>query len=140
MRHGDQAMPDLFEEAVATPEPSASVHTRVEQTANDAACSHWRQSAGPRCVLNRALAVTREDANETARQETAYFSQPRSGRWPGLLVSQDLSVYTDYMGRNSAPNEVAGALRVSIGLLVRRLRQAKADGDLTLPESTALAR
>ena len=44
------------------------------------------------------------------------------------------------MGRNSAPNEVAGALRVSIGLLVRRLRQAKADGDLTLPESTALAR
>jgi DNA-binding MarR family transcriptional regulator len=44
------------------------------------------------------------------------------------------------MSRNSAPNEVAGALRVSIGLLVRRLRQAKADGDLTLPESTALAR
>jgi DNA-binding MarR family transcriptional regulator len=44
------------------------------------------------------------------------------------------------MSRNSAPNDVAGALRVSIGLLVRRLRQAKADGDLTLPESTALAR
>jgi DNA-binding MarR family transcriptional regulator len=37
-------------------------------------------------------------------------------------------------------NDVAGALRVSIGLLVRRLRQAKSDGDLTLPESTALAR
>jgi DNA-binding MarR family transcriptional regulator len=36
--------------------------------------------------------------------------------------------------------EVAGALRVSIGLLVRRVRQAKSDGDLTLPESSALAR
>ena len=35
---------------------------------------------------------------------------------------------------------VAGALRLSIGLLVRRLRQAKADGELTLPESSALAR
>jgi DNA-binding MarR family transcriptional regulator len=29
---------------------------------------------------------------------------------------------------------------VSIGLLVRRVRQAKSDGDLTLPESSALAR
>ena len=37
-------------------------------------------------------------------------------------------------------NEVAGALRVSIGLLTRRLRQAKADGEVTLPESSALAR
>jgi DNA-binding MarR family transcriptional regulator len=37
-------------------------------------------------------------------------------------------------------NEVAGALRVSVGLLIRRLRQAKADGELTLPESSALAR
>jgi DNA-binding MarR family transcriptional regulator len=35
---------------------------------------------------------------------------------------------------------VAGALRVSIGLLVRRLRQTKARGDLTLPETSALAR
>jgi DNA-binding MarR family transcriptional regulator len=35
---------------------------------------------------------------------------------------------------------VAGALRVSIGLLVRRLRQTKARGELTLPETSALAR
>jgi len=37
-------------------------------------------------------------------------------------------------------NEVAGALRVSIGLLHRRLRQTRADGELTLPESSALTR
>jgi DNA-binding MarR family transcriptional regulator len=37
-------------------------------------------------------------------------------------------------------NEVAGALRVSMGLLFRRLRQIKAEGELTLPESSALAR
>jgi DNA-binding MarR family transcriptional regulator len=37
-------------------------------------------------------------------------------------------------------DEVAGALRVSIGLLVRRLRQLKASGELTLPEISALAR
>ena len=36
--------------------------------------------------------------------------------------------------------EVAGALRVSIGLLVRRVRQIKTEGELTLPESSALAR
>lgn len=36
--------------------------------------------------------------------------------------------------------DVAGALRLSIGLLRRQLRQAPADGDLTLPESSALAR
>ena len=36
--------------------------------------------------------------------------------------------------------EVAGALRVSIGLLHRRLRQRRADGELTLPESSALTR
>src|SRR6266567_5191186 len=35
---------------------------------------------------------------------------------------------------------VASALRVSIGLLLRRLRQAQADGELTLPESSALTR
>ena len=58
----------------------------------------------------------------------------------GNLISYDLSVYTDYMSRDLDANEVAGALRVSLGLLVRRLRQAKSDGDLTLPESTALAR
>jgi DNA-binding MarR family transcriptional regulator len=37
-------------------------------------------------------------------------------------------------------DEVAAALRVSIGLLLRRLRQAPAAGDLTLPETSALAR
>jgi len=36
--------------------------------------------------------------------------------------------------------QVAAGLRVSMGLLVRRLRQAGADDELTLPESSALAR
>jgi DNA-binding MarR family transcriptional regulator len=36
--------------------------------------------------------------------------------------------------------EVAAALRVSIGLLLRRLRQVRGEGELTLPESSALAR
>jgi DNA-binding MarR family transcriptional regulator len=44
------------------------------------------------------------------------------------------------MSRELDASEVAGALRVSIGLLVRRLRQVQAEGDLTLPESSALAR
>src|SRR4051794_22718399 len=37
-------------------------------------------------------------------------------------------------------DQVAGALQVSLGLLVRRLRQAQVGGELTLPESSALAR
>jgi len=37
-------------------------------------------------------------------------------------------------------SEVAGAIRVSVGLLVRRLRQIKSEGGLSLPESSALAR
>jgi DNA-binding MarR family transcriptional regulator len=37
-------------------------------------------------------------------------------------------------------DQVAAALRVSMGMLVRRLRQLKAEGELTLPESAALAR
>jgi DNA-binding MarR family transcriptional regulator len=36
--------------------------------------------------------------------------------------------------------QVARALRLSIGLLLRRLRQAQTAGELTLPESSALAR
>lgn len=36
--------------------------------------------------------------------------------------------------------KIAGALQVSIGLLRRRLRQAQADGELTLPETSALVR
>jgi DNA-binding MarR family transcriptional regulator len=35
--------------------------------------------------------------------------------------------------------EVAGALRVGIGLLVRRLRQVQPDGGLSMPEASALA-
>ena len=35
---------------------------------------------------------------------------------------------------------VAGALRVSIGLLLRRMRQVRPDGELSLPETSALAR
>jgi DNA-binding MarR family transcriptional regulator len=37
-------------------------------------------------------------------------------------------------------SEVAVALRVSVGLLHRRMRQVRVDGELTLPESSALAR
>lgn len=37
-------------------------------------------------------------------------------------------------------SEVAGALRVAVGLVVRKLRQAQRDGELTLAESWALAR
>lgn len=36
--------------------------------------------------------------------------------------------------------QVAAALQVSIGLLLRRVRQAQAEGELTLPETSALAR
>jgi DNA-binding MarR family transcriptional regulator len=38
------------------------------------------------------------------------------------------------------PDDVAVALRLSIGLFVRRLRQAPVPGELTLPEFSALAR
>ena len=38
------------------------------------------------------------------------------------------------------PEDVAAALRVSIGLFVRRLRQAPVQGELTLPEISALTR
>ena len=36
-------------------------------------------------------------------------------------------------------HDIAAALRVSIGLLRRRLRQVRPDDELTLPESSALA-
>jgi DNA-binding MarR family transcriptional regulator len=36
--------------------------------------------------------------------------------------------------------DIAAALRVSIGLLLRRLRQVRPDDELTVPESSALAR
>jgi DNA-binding MarR family transcriptional regulator len=38
------------------------------------------------------------------------------------------------------PGQVAAALRVSLGLLVRRVRAAKAEGGLTMPETSALSR
>jgi DNA-binding MarR family transcriptional regulator len=38
------------------------------------------------------------------------------------------------------PHEVAAALRMSVGLLLRRMRQARPDGELTLPEAAALTR
>jgi DNA-binding MarR family transcriptional regulator len=44
------------------------------------------------------------------------------------------------MGEDPDLYDVAGALRVSIGLLVRRLRQVRPDGELTLPETSALTR
>jgi DNA-binding MarR family transcriptional regulator len=46
----------------------------------------------------------------------------------------------DAHGAPPEPHQVAAALRVSIGLLRRRLRQAPAEGELTLPETAALAR
>ena len=44
------------------------------------------------------------------------------------------------MAQNPAPRDVAAALRVSIGLLWRRLRQFPAREGLTLPETSALSR
>jgi DNA-binding MarR family transcriptional regulator len=44
------------------------------------------------------------------------------------------------MSQKPDVNEVAGALQISMGLFFRRLRQAQAEGELTLPESSALAR
>ena len=44
------------------------------------------------------------------------------------------------MGQDPEVHDVALALLVGIGLLVRRLRQVQRDGDLTLPETSALAR
>ena len=44
------------------------------------------------------------------------------------------------MSEDPDAGDVAAALRVSIGLLLRRLRQVPAEGELTLPESSALAR
>lgn len=38
------------------------------------------------------------------------------------------------------PQEVAASLRTSIGFLVRRTKQVRVEGELTLPESLALSR
>jgi DNA-binding MarR family transcriptional regulator len=44
------------------------------------------------------------------------------------------------MAQNLDISDVAESLRECIGLLVRRLRQAQAEGELTLPETSALVR
>jgi DNA-binding MarR family transcriptional regulator len=44
------------------------------------------------------------------------------------------------MDHDSEIEKVADALRMSVGLLLRRLRQAQLQGELTLPETSALAR
>jgi DNA-binding MarR family transcriptional regulator len=44
------------------------------------------------------------------------------------------------MSQDPDVSQVAAALRVSIGLLLRRLRQVRVEGELTLPESSALVR
>jgi DNA-binding MarR family transcriptional regulator len=44
------------------------------------------------------------------------------------------------MGRTVDAAEVARALRVSIGVFVRRLRQVQEEGELTLPQISALAK
>jgi DNA-binding MarR family transcriptional regulator len=38
------------------------------------------------------------------------------------------------------PFDLADSLRVSLGLLIRRIRQVQAGGELTMPETAALAR
>jgi DNA-binding MarR family transcriptional regulator len=44
------------------------------------------------------------------------------------------------MSKDPEADRVAAALRLNLGLLVRRLRQVQAEGELTLSESSALAR
>ncbi len=44
------------------------------------------------------------------------------------------------MAQDPDVTDVARALRASIGLLLRRLRQVQGEGELTLPESAALTR
>ncbi len=44
------------------------------------------------------------------------------------------------MSRDSDVDQVAATLRLSIGLLLRRLRQVQPAGELTMPESSALVR
>jgi DNA-binding MarR family transcriptional regulator len=44
------------------------------------------------------------------------------------------------MTREIDIDQIAGSLRLSLGLLIRRLRQVKSQGELTLPEISVLAR
>jgi DNA-binding MarR family transcriptional regulator len=43
-------------------------------------------------------------------------------------------------GAEAYAADVAAAIRASVGLLLRRMRQVPVDGELTLPESSALTR
>jgi len=44
------------------------------------------------------------------------------------------------MSQDPDVSELAAALRASVGLLLRRMRQVQPDGELSLPESSALTR
>jgi DNA-binding MarR family transcriptional regulator len=44
------------------------------------------------------------------------------------------------MKEDPGVERLAGALKVGVGMLVRRLRSVQAEGELTLPETTTLAR
>jgi DNA-binding MarR family transcriptional regulator len=44
------------------------------------------------------------------------------------------------MADDADVRDVAAALRVSVGLLLRRMRQVRVEGELTVPETSALAR
>jgi DNA-binding MarR family transcriptional regulator len=44
------------------------------------------------------------------------------------------------MSEDADVHQVAGALQVAVGLLRRQLRQTQADGELSVPETAALAR
>jgi DNA-binding MarR family transcriptional regulator len=60
-----------------------------------------------------------------------------------LLFREDLLVTltaVDTAGSVPEVSEVAGALRVAVGRVVRKLRQTPYEGELTLPESSALSR
>jgi DNA-binding MarR family transcriptional regulator len=62
---------------------------------------------------------------------------------PSLRVVSEQGVDALEVGQAEAgpdAQEVAASLRTSIGMLLRRMRQERAEGDLTLPESSALAR
>jgi DNA-binding MarR family transcriptional regulator len=47
---------------------------------------------------------------------------------------------TTKKGATKTTEALAGELRIGVGLLLRRLRQAPTEDDLTLPEASALAR
>jgi DNA-binding MarR family transcriptional regulator len=57
---------------------------------------------------------------------------------PATADTTDTTAATGDAAQNV--DQIAAALRVSIGLLVRRLRQVSVQGELTLSETSALAR